>query len=109
TWTAVVPFIVMFLNSVFSMGRAPLISAILLFCTSFFATPHRRHFQLSKLQLRVGLAVALLIAFGGVVLVGQMRGLGLEYSASSVTMDKIADYIPIAPSVYFYVTGPIAG
>jgi len=99
----------MFLNSVFTMGRAPLISASLLFGTSFVATPHRQHFRLSRLQLWVGVAAALLIVLGGTVLVGQMRGLGLQFPGTSVTMEKIADYVPNAPSFYFYTTGPIAG
>ncbi len=108
-WIAVVPFTVVLLNSVFSMGRLPLIESCLLFGTSFLGTPRTQHFRLSKLQLWIGLAVALVIVLGGIFLVGQMRGLGLQYSGTSVTMEKIADYVPSAPSLYFYTTAPIAG
>jgi oligosaccharide repeat unit polymerase len=105
--TAIAPFIVVLLNCVFSMERLPLIETGLLFGTSFLCTP--RHFRFSKLQLRVGVTVALVIVLGGVFLVGQIRGLGVQYPGTSATMDKLSDYVPTAPSLYFYTTAPIAG
>jgi hypothetical protein len=77
-----------------------------LFLVSFCLTPRCIALTLTRLQ-KIVLAVA---CFSGLIVATAVRSdLSTPLWEQSVTLNEISDWIPVAPSLYFYLSGPPVG
>ncbi len=100
TLVASIPVILLALNNAFSMVRAGVIMAAFLFLTAFLYTPRERGFRIKKWQSLAGIVVAIVVFFGGFLVVSTTRGLGVDFPGITPAMDRISEYVPFFPSVY---------
>ncbi len=94
------PIVLVAVQLVFLMGRGALGIAASLFLVSAFHTPRDPGARAPRWQRSVGLALIAVLLGGSFALVSAIRGLGVDYPGYTPAMERIMEYIPVAPSIY---------
>ncbi|HEX2868920.1 MAG TPA: O-antigen polymerase [Ignavibacteriales bacterium] len=110
SWLAIIPIVTVILKDISNAGRAGMLTALLIFVSSFFLYRHVAA-EREKKKKRFGiiltgvLVVGLVI--GGAVLVKSSRGTIESYSASSRQLNKLKKGLLISPSIYLYFSSHV--
>jgi oligosaccharide repeat unit polymerase len=94
------PIMLVAAQLVFLVGRTGLgIAAVLFLVAALHAThpPRKRAWSWRHV---LGISVAILLLAGSFLLVSSVRGLGVDYPGVTPAMDRISEYVPVAPSIY---------
>jgi oligosaccharide repeat unit polymerase len=100
TFATILPIVLVALQLLFLMGRGALGIAAVLFLVSALHTPRDPGVRAPRRQLIVGAVLVATILGGVFALVSAVRGLGVDYPGNTAAMDRISEYIPVAPSIY---------
>jgi oligosaccharide repeat unit polymerase len=94
------PIVLVTIQLIFLMGRGGLGIAAILFLVSALHTPRDPGASAPRWQRMVGVALITALLGGAFALVSAIRGLGVDYPGNTQAMDRISEYIPVAPSIY---------
>jgi oligosaccharide repeat unit polymerase len=100
TFATFLPIVLVALQLLFLMGRGALGIAAVLFSVSALHTPRDPGVRAPRWQLIGGIVLLATILCGVFALVSAIRGLGVDYPGNTAAMDRISEYIPVAPSIY---------
>jgi len=105
-WVSVFPLLVATIGGVLSASRWNILFAAVLFLLSLFLTPKSKPVRLSNSQK----ALLFVACLSGILLITLTRtDLANSLTEQSGSLDKISELIPVAPSLYFYFSGPPVG
>ncbi|MBI5020380.1 MAG: oligosaccharide repeat unit polymerase [Ignavibacteriales bacterium] len=106
---AVIPFVIIIILEIASMGRAKLIMAGVLFFSGFYfmGKEHRQKYRksISNIFKKIAIfivAIAFLII--GAEFVRSTRGVNEKFHGASQTLEKLGGMSFITPSIYLYLT-----
>jgi oligosaccharide repeat unit polymerase len=104
-WVCLFPLLIATINGVLSVSRWALVLSVMLFLTALYLTPKTKPIRLSTLQK----GVLVMVGVSGLALVSFSRtDLFLSFTDQSPSLNRISEWIPAAPSMYFYIScGPI--
>lgn len=110
TWLTLLPIITVILKDISNAGRIGMMTALLIFISSFFLYRHIAPKKQSK-KNRTGLfftaAIVVGLIIGGAVVVKSSRGTIEHYAASSRQLNKLQDGFLITPSMYLYFSSHV--
>lgn len=105
-WACLFPLLAATVNGILSVSRWAILLSVVLFLVALFLTPKSKRIQLGPTQK--GLLVLLCLA--GFTFVSFARNdLALSLTDQSPTLSHISEWVSVAPSVYFYLSGPPVG
>jgi oligosaccharide repeat unit polymerase len=105
-WVSISPLMVATINGILSVSRWAILLSVVLFLFALYLTPKPKPVRLSMAQK--GLLV--LVAISGFAFVSLTRtDLSLSFTGQSTTLNRISEWVPVAPSVYFYLSVPPVG
>jgi oligosaccharide repeat unit polymerase len=100
------PLLVAAITGILSVSRYSMVLSATLFLGSFVLTPKTKPIYWSGIQ-KLLITVA---CIGGIVFVSIVRiDLGSSLHDQRSTLTKLSEWIPAAPSLYFYLSGPPVG
>lgn len=100
TLTAVLPIVLIAIQTVFVMGRTGLGIAAVLFFAAAVYTPRDPGMRTPRWQRRAGVSILATFLVGAFVLISSVRGLSTNFPGTTPEMERISEYIPSAPSLY---------
>ncbi len=103
-WVCLFPMLVATINGILSVSRWAILLSVALFLTALYLTPRPKPIRLSLIQK----GLLILVGLGGLAFVSFARNdLALSLTDQSTTLSHISEWVPVAPSIYFYVSaGP---
>jgi len=105
-WVALLPLIVATITGILSVSRFDMLLSCALFLIALALSPKPHMLSFSRIQKAV-LAITCLV---GIVFVSLARtDLISSLPDEQPALTSVAEWIPVAPSLYFYVSGPAVG
>jgi oligosaccharide repeat unit polymerase len=105
-WICLFPLLVATITGVLSVSRWAMLLSGALFLVSYCLTPKFKPIYLSRFQK----GLIALVCAGGIVFSTVSRiDLASSLGDQSSTLNEISDWVPVAPSLYFYLSGPPVG
>ena len=109
TFATFLPIVLVGVQLAFLMGRGALGIGAILFLVTALHTPRDPGAKAPRWQLIVGAVLVATILGGVFALVSAIRGLGVNYPGNTPALDRISEYVPVAPSLYSNFSGtPVA-
>jgi oligosaccharide repeat unit polymerase len=105
-WVCILPLLVATINGVLSASRWAIFLSVMLFLAALYLTPKSKPIRLSLIQK----GLLILVGVAGFAFVSFARtDLSLSLTDQSTTLSRISEWVPVAPSLYFYLSGPPVG
>src|SRR5437588_663736 len=105
-WVSILPLLVATVTGILSVSRFGMLLAVTLFLMSLYLTPKNVRFSVTRVQKTV-LVLICIAGFGFVTLT--RTDLSGSVQNQSATLNRISDWMPLAPSFYFYVSATPVG
>lgn len=107
---AIIPFIVIVIDSMLSLDRGTIITASVLFASGYLLEKKRdSHLRstLPRTRIRrfVAIVAGILLIVTGLEFVRSNRGIDEKYFAGGSTLSRMQEGSFVTPSIFFYVTG----
>lgn len=100
TFATLIPVALVALQLLFLMGRGALGLAAVMFLASALHTPRDPGARAPQWQRIAGIVLIATMLGGVFAVVSSVRGLGVDYPGITPAMDRISEYVPVAPSIY---------
>jgi oligosaccharide repeat unit polymerase len=107
---ALIPLVVIIINSMLSLDRGTIITAAVLFASGYAIeskkdTRVRSALQGTKIRRIISLAVAVALIVTGLEFIRSNRGIAENYFVAGSALSRLQGSSFVTPSIFFYVTG----
>ncbi len=109
TFVSLFPVVLVAVQLAFAMGRTGLGIAAVLFFVCAAYTPRDVRIATVRWKRIAGVVTIAAVLVGTFAFVSSYRGLGVDYPGITPALDRISEYVPMAPSLYSNFSGtPVA-